>query len=341
MLPVVTTTDNTGTDTGTDAGQLITAHPHRSADERAASLRDFEAGTEPGQTELLVPFLLTVAEDPGEATQVRVEALRLLQAFLRFQGCGSADEARERLIGLLADAADPEVRKAAGHALLAVPGGVDVLIRVRRVLDAEPDKTVRKDVAKALSGHLERLVTTRAADIAAEPDVPVALRRAARAVKSVRVRSPRDLQAVAVLAYACEAASRPDDARLVAGTVLSILFSDDYGIWSPVESALALLWLHAGPDERAALRGILDVGTALPDIAHDPLTHRLNGVLLREEQIRAALDSGDNRWAATYAALEVSELTLLLAYGGSDAWPVDRLAERREYDLALVRSVRY
>ncbi|WP_377266969.1 DUF6707 family protein [Peterkaempfera sp. SMS 1(5)a] len=345
------------TTSSTDTRQLIAAHPHRTPVERAASLRTFAREAEPGDPELLTTFLLAVADNPDEEPQVRVEALRLLQAippedpaWYAEQKAGDeaaqtvpepADTAREQLIRLLSDAADPDVRRAAGCALPAMPGAAQTLLRVRRLLDAEPDGTVRRDVAAAMSGHLEHLVTTRAADIAATPDAPATLRKAARAVRTIRVSSPRDLRAVTTLAYACEAASRRDDAWLVASTALGVLFEEDYAIWSPVEGALALLWLHAGPEDRPEVRAVLDVGTALPEVARGPLARRLDGELLQPERISEALDAGEHRRAAERAALEVQELTLLLAYGGSAAWPVDRLGERRKADLSLVRAILY
>ncbi|TQF08086.1 hypothetical protein E6W39_00675 [Kitasatospora acidiphila] len=290
------------TSTAPSTTELIAGHRKRSAEERAAALLAAVPEGAAGHPEELGEFLLTVVADRAEERQVRLAALQ---------------------------------------ALVAVPGGGPELLRLRRLLDAEPDKAVRRELGAALSGHLGAVVTARAAELAAGSGTPAALRSAARAVKTVRSRSPRDLQKVTSLAYACEAADRLDDARLVATAALGVLFTGDYAIWSPVESALALLWLHAGPEQRPVLRQIIDVGTALPDIARDPLARRLDGELLYSDRISRALAEGNRHTAAGYAQVQVMELALMLAYGGSAAWQAERITERRAADLALLRSIRF
>jgi hypothetical protein len=331
----------TPTTSAMDITELVRGHWHRSPDQRAAALRDFAPEHATGRAEDLARFLLAVAEDPAERLPVGVAALELLAALPFQQATDGSEATRRHLFGLLTKATSPQLRTAAGCALPAVPGIECELLRLRRLLDDEPDKAVRRKVGAVLSDHLAAVVTARAAEIATDAGATAALRRVARSVRTIRVRAPRDLQKVTRLAYACEEADRIDDARLVASAALGVLFSDDYGIWSPVESALALLWLYAEPADRPTVRQILDVGTALPDVAQEPLARRLADGLLYSEKIGAALNEGDQKTAADWTRIQLRELTLLLAYGGSAVWPVERLTEKRAADLALLRAGRY
>ncbi|MFC5643515.1 DUF6707 family protein [Kitasatospora cinereorecta] len=221
---------------------------------------------------------------------------------------------------------------------LAEPSVAD-LLRLRRLVADRPDRAARRSAAAALHGHLGRAVTARAGALAAEPGLPPALRTAARAVTRVRPRSAKELRAVDRLAYACEAAGRVEEAQRVASALLGVPFDGDFELWSPVEGALALLWLHAGPADRPGLRAVLDVDTRIPLVVDAALARRLDGDLLREERIEALLATGEHRDAAVWAAADVRELTVMLAFGGSALWPPTRIAGRRAERLAQVRDL--
>ncbi|MGC0318579.1 hypothetical protein [Kitasatospora acidiphila] len=79
----------------------------------------------------------------------------------------------------------------------------------------------------------------------------------------------------------------------------------------------------------------------LPDTARDPLARRLAGELLHSDRISAAPAEGEPHTAAGSAQVQVMELALMLAYGGSAARPAECTAERRAADLALLRSIRF
>ncbi|MDH6145212.1 hypothetical protein P3T35_007263 [Kitasatospora sp. GP30] len=73
----------------------------------------------------------------------------------------------------------------------------------------------------------------------------------------------------------------------------------------------------------------------LPDTARDPLARRLDGELLHSDRISAALAEGEPHTAAGSAQVQVMELALMVAYGGSAARPAERIAERGSRPAAL------
>lgn len=129
--------------------ELLAGFPVWSADERRAVLRTLVP--EAGDTEMLVPFLLSIAESVDEEDLVRIEAIGVF-SILTFADSDSRRLAtcREQLMALAADDEDWDVRNAAGCAVFDLPGADTVLERMREIIAAEPEDFVKENVAAAL-----------------------------------------------------------------------------------------------------------------------------------------------------------------------------------------------
>jgi hypothetical protein len=127
--------------------ELLMGFPAWSADERRAVLHTLVP--EVGDTEVLVPFLLSIAESVDEEDLVRIEAIGVF-SILTFADAGLLASCRKQLMVLAADDEDWDVRNAAGCAVFDLPGADAVLERMRGVIEAEPEEFVKENIAAAL-----------------------------------------------------------------------------------------------------------------------------------------------------------------------------------------------
>lgn len=110
-----------------------------------------------------------------------------------------------------------------------------------------------------------------------------------------------------------------------------IPFIGNYGLWSPCEATIASAHrrLTIGGDPRAA---DVELWLSLPEndvhpgppVIHQAMTNRLNGLLV--EQIRSDVYAPPLKLPQfSYVIAKLCELSVMWAFGGSEAWPRPRI----------------
>lgn len=110
-----------------------------------------------------------------------------------------------------------------------------------------------------------------------------------------------------------------------------IPFIGDYGLWAPCESVIAAAYrvLSVSGDPRAdEVQSWLSLpengGVAGTPVVHQAMANRLGGLLV--EQIRSnAYVSPLKLPQFTYVIAKLRELSVMWAFGGSEAWPRERI----------------
>ncbi|AMU76494.1 Uncharacterised protein [Mycobacteroides abscessus subsp. massiliense] len=113
-----------------------------------------------------------------------------------------------------------------------------------------------------------------------------------------------------------------------------IPFIGNYGLWSPCEATIAATYRHLmiSGDPRAAdvelwLSLPENDGRPGPPVIHQAMTNRLNGLLV--EQIRSDVYAPPLKLPQfSYVIAKLRELSVMWAFGGSEAWPRPRIDEQ-------------
>jgi len=119
----------------------------------------------------------------------------------------------------------------------------------------------------------------------------------------------------------------------LATVVTDIPFIGDYGLWAPCEAVIAAAYrvLTREGDPRATevelwLSLPENSGAPGPPVVHQAMTNRLNGLLA--EQIRSDAYAPPLKLPQfSYVIARLRELSVMWAFGGSAAWPRERIDE--------------
>lgn len=119
----------------------------------------------------------------------------------------------------------------------------------------------------------------------------------------------------------------------LADVARSIPFIGDYGLWAPCEAVIAAAYrvLTLVGDPRATevelwLSLPENGGEPGPPVVHQAMTNRLNGFLV--EQIRSDAYAPSLKLPQfSYVIGKLRELSVMWAFGGSAAWPRERIDE--------------
>lgn len=119
-----------------------------------------------------------------------------------------------------------------------------------------------------------------------------------------------------------------------AGVARSIPLIGDYGLWAPCESIIAAAYrvLTLAGDRRAdEVQSWLSLpenqGAPGPVVVHQAMANRLDGLVV--QQIRSDAYTAPLKLPQlSYVIAKLRELSVMWAFGGSDAWPHTRIEDR-------------
>lgn len=154
-----------------------------------------------------------------------------------------------------------------------------------------------------------------------------------RALKKGTVGGDVGMQTVLEPAMLLSLVADGDTLYELADVARSIPFIGDYGLWAPCEAVIAAAYrvLTREGDPRA---GEVEMWLSLPEnggepeppVVHQAMTNRLNGLLV--EQIQSDAYAPPLKLPQfSYVIAKLRELSVMWAFGGSAAWPRERIDE--------------
>ncbi|WP_236740326.1 hypothetical protein [Mycobacteroides abscessus] len=154
-----------------------------------------------------------------------------------------------------------------------------------------------------------------------------------RAIKKGTVGGDVGMQLLFEPAMLLSLVATEDVLHSLAVVAKDIPFIGNYGLWSPCEATIAAAHrlLTTSGDARAAdvelwLSLPENGGHPGPPVIHTAMTNRLNGLLV--EQIRSDAYTPPLKLPQfSYAIAKLRELTVMWAFGGSEAWSRSRIDE--------------
>lgn len=157
----------------------------------------------------------------------------------------------------------------------------------------------------------------------------------------------KELKRAKELAYALYHDGHHDEVLRVTALLRREAFEENFDLWTPIESALALeahVLRKRGANESVAAEKLLAV---LMRNQHDEQAHRrtmkiharvMDGSLLNDEKIRRAQEDGDKRSELERRDVQLAKLLYMRAMGGSESKPLAWLdAEIADNEEAIAR----
>lgn len=152
-----------------------------------------------------------------------------------------------------------------------------------------------------------------------------------RAIKKGTVGGDVGMQLLLEPAMLLSLVAKQDVLYGLAVVAKDIPFIGNYGLWSPCEATIAASYRHLtiNGDPRAA---DVELWLSLPEndghpglpVIHQAITNRLNGLLV--EQIRSDPYAPPLKLPQySYVIAKLRELSVMWAFGGSEAWPRPRI----------------
>jgi len=144
--------------------------------------------------------------------------------------------------------------------------------------------------------------------------------------KKFSLKSGKDLENLTHLCYWLYVYGQPEKSALCCGIVDQIPFTNNFDIWTWVESIIALkmriLREQGENDKVEEYRPKLLISYEGED---KTLREILNGSLLYDENIKSNADDGDEKGANAWRFLQIVQLCIMRELGGSKKYPIEKL----------------
>jgi hypothetical protein len=200
----------------------------------------------------------------------------------------------------------------------------------------------------ALSADVQRVLI---AELAPDADaVPFLKRAKTSALKSLSLTRLLSLQRLAELCTWLYLYGRDDEALAVGRSMLAFPFNGNFTQYGPVESILALTaWLAPDRGDAAladACGGHMQAVYGLPPDwlanTRSAMDNRLGGwqIEWQKRNVQSAIAEGRAADEIQYRAAQLGELAFLARWGGTQAWPMDRIRREFEEQTAHLRRLK-